>query len=358
MSKQPAPSPRNILVIHTHGGMGDLLLSSVLAEALRHCYPGCHITFWPQRRYAGLFDHHPFIDGCLKLDSAASLPTNLQPLRSCGFDWVIISWSVSRHAWLTWFAGIPTRVGRNDRLTYSFLYTHRVRVRSRHGDTTSHWTDIQLDYARVIGCQASNLQPVVVTTPAERENADAFLKSVGIIGEKPICGLHICKGLAVDETRWPLDRFIDIAVRLMKTGYDVVLTGIASEKPLTAKVAAASTAAFVHSAADNRPAIVDLAGACNLRETAAVLQSMKVFICPDTGVGHLAAALGVPVVSIFPLRSDIPARWRPAIDAHRIIRPCRYECGGTCVKETCPRFTCLLHIDPDEVVAAAREIAK
>ena len=72
----------------------------------------------------------------------------------------------------------------------------------------------------------------------------------------------------------------------------------------------------------------------------------------------LAAALGVPVVSIFPLRSDIPARWRPAIDAHRIIRPCRYECGGTCVKETCPRFTCLLHIDPDEVVAAAREIAK
>ena len=177
--------------------MGDLLLSSVLAEALRHCYPGCHITFWPQRRYAGLFDHHPFIDGCLKLDSAASLPTNLQPLRSCGFDTVIISWSVSRHAWLTWFAGIPTRVGRNDRLTYSFLYTHRVRVRSRHGDTTSHWTDIQLDYARVIGCQASNLQPVVVTTPAERENADAFLKSVGIIGEKPICGLHICKGLAV-----------------------------------------------------------------------------------------------------------------------------------------------------------------
>ena len=64
----------------------------------------------------------------------------------------------------------------------------------------------------------------------------------------------------MDETRWPLDRFIDIAVRLMKTGYDVVLTGIASEKPLTAKVAAASTAAFVHSAADNRPAIVDLAG--------------------------------------------------------------------------------------------------
>jgi len=85
---------------------------------------------------------------------------------------------------------------------------------------------------------------------------------------------------------------------------------------------------------------------------------MNVFICPDTGTGHLAAALGVPVVSIFPLRSDVPARWRPAIAGSRIIRPTDYECDGPCVKETCPRFTCLLHIDANEVVAAAVEIAK
>ena len=110
--------------------------------------------------------------------------------------------------------------------------------------------------------------------------------------------------------------------------------------------------------ADTRAHLIDLAGACSLRETAALIERMNVFICPDTGTGHLAAALGVPVVSIFPVRSDIPARWRPAIDPHRVIRPVRYECAGACVKEKCPRFTCLLHIDPDEVVAAAREIAK
>ena len=107
-----------------------------------------------------------------------------------------------------------------------------------------------------------------------------------------------------------------------------------------------------------KSAIIDLAGACSLRETAALIEQMNVFICPDTGTGHLAAALGVPVVDIFPLRSDFPARWRPAGTNHRIIRPTAWECGGPCVKETCPRFTCLLHIDPQDVVTAAVELAK
>jgi len=160
----------------------------------------------------------------------------------------------------------------------------------------------------------------------------------------PLCGLHICKGLAVDEQRWPLDRFVDIAAGLIQKGFEVILTGTAAEKPLTASVAAKVESVF------------DLAGACSLRETAALIEQMNVFICPDTGTGHLAAALGVPVVDIFPLRSDFPARWRPAGTSHRIIRPTAWECGGPCVKETCPRFTCLLHIDPQEVVEAAIEL--
>ncbi len=353
---------QNILIIITHGGMGDLLLSSVLAEALHRCYPGCHVTFWAQPRFAALLEHHPFVDALLDLDPAAPLLTNARLLRAYQFDTVLVPWSVSRHAWLTRLAGIPTRVGQGGRLTYSFLFTHPVRVRSVYGDTASHWADIQLDYARAIGCQATaDLQPVVITTATEKETAAALLKNAGITGEKPLCGLHVCKGLAVDENRWPLDRFIDIAVELMENGYDVILTGTDPEKPLTSKVASAAKAIFAAKRNHNSagcPIIIDLAGCCGLRETAAAIEKMNVFICPDTGPGHLAAAAGVPVVDIFPLRSDFPARWRPAGTHHRIIRPTAWECSGPCIKETCPRFSCLLRIDPQEVVAAVREIAK
>jgi ADP-heptose:LPS heptosyltransferase len=336
---------KNILVIITNGGMGDLLLASVLAEALHRCYPGCRVTFWAQSRFAGLLENHPFIDALLDLDTKAPLLSNARLLRSYHFDTVLVPWSVSRHAWLTMLAGIPTRVGQGGRLTYSFLFTHPVRVRSVYGDTTSHWADIQLDYARAVGCQPDGeLEPIVVTTAAEKAWAAEFLKTKGLSGNKPICGLHICKGLSVDESRWPLDRFVEIAAGLRQKGYDVILTGTAAEKPLTASVAAQAEQ------------VIDLAGACSLRETAALIEQMNVFICPDTGTGHLAAALGVPVVDIFPLRSDFPARWRPAGANHRIIRPTIWECDGPCIKETCPRFSCLLHIDPQAVVQAASEL--
>jgi len=352
----PSRQPHNILIIHTHGGMGDLLLSSVLAEALHRCYPGCRVTFWAQRKFASLLDHHPFVDARIDLDLDAPLRTNARILREKHFDTVLIPWSVSRHAWLTWWAGIPVRVGQGGRLTYSFLFTHPVKVRSRKGDVTSHWSDIQLDYARILGCAASSdLKPVVITTPAENDRAAARLRELGFTGQRPICGLHICKGLAVDEKRWPLDRFVDIAAGLLRQGFDIILTGTANEQPLTSQVAARTWALLP---AETPARLVDLAGACTLRETAALIEQTSVFICPDTGTGHLAAALGVPVVSIFPVRSDISERWRPAIDARRVIRPVRYECAGACVKEKCPRFTCLLHIDPNEVVAAACEIAK
>ena len=66
--RPPSRQPHNILIIHTHGGMGDLLLSSVLAEALHRCYPGCCVTFWAQRKFAALLDHHPFVDARIDLD--------------------------------------------------------------------------------------------------------------------------------------------------------------------------------------------------------------------------------------------------------------------------------------------------
>ena len=359
---------KNILVIITNGGMGDLLLASVLAEALHRCYPGCRVTFWAQSRFAGLLENHPFIDALLDLDPKAPLLQNARLLRSHHFDTVLVPWSVSRHAWLTMLAGIPTRVGQGGRLTYSFLFSHPVRVRSVYGDTTSHWADIQLDYARAIGCQPDGeLEPVVVTTAAEKVWAAEFLKAKGLAGDRLICGLHICKGLAVDESRWPLDRFVEIAVGLIQKGYTVILTGTTAEKPLTASVAAQTQERLAQLTLlqlepnvgnhNNEPHILDLAGACSLRETAALIEKTNVFICPDTGTGHLAAALGVPVVDIFPLRSDFPARWRPAGDNHRIIRPTAWECSGPCVKETCPRFTCLLHIDPQEVVKAVIDLS-
>ena len=360
--KKYSPASQNWLLILTHGGMGDLLISSVLAEGLHHCYPGCQVSLWGRPDFTPLFGSHPYVDSCLAMNPAASLLDNARLLRQHQFDGVLIPWSVSRHAWLTALAGIPIRVGQGGRLTYSFLFTHPVKVRSVYGDTTSHWSDIQLDYLRVLDCEPpKELRPRVIVNETEKEKAQALLLAKAVPASQKICGLHVCKGLAVNPERWPLQRFVDIAVQLVEQGFSVVLTGTAQERPLTASVAEDALARlnWVAGSSGNNPCpIVDFAGLGGIRETAALIQQMNVFICPDTGTGHLAAALDVPVVSIFPLRSDYPDRWRPCGEIHRVIRPAGWDCSGPCVKEQCPYFSCLLQIDPTEVVAAALEITR
>ncbi len=203
-----------------HHGHGDLLHSSVLAKPAS-CYPGCHVTFWPS----------PGLRPCSSTTVRRAL-LDLDPAARCYQSRLLRAYSSTPFSplvgqppcLLTRLAGIPTRVGQGGRLTYSFLSRTRSGY-ARLWRTASHWADIQLDYARAIGCQATaDLQPVVITTATEKETAAALLKNAGITGEKPLCGLHVCKGLAVDENRWPLDRFIDIAVELMENGYDVILT--------------------------------------------------------------------------------------------------------------------------------------
>jgi ADP-heptose:LPS heptosyltransferase len=81
----------------------------------------------------------------------------LGAVRAGRFDLALLPWTAGRQAWLVWLTRIPCRVGQADHLAYSFLFTHPVRVRSTRGDTESQWVDIQLDYARAIGCDASGL---------------------------------------------------------------------------------------------------------------------------------------------------------------------------------------------------------
>ena len=230
-----------------------------------------------------------------------------------------------------------------------------------HGGTTSHWTEVQLDYARILGCNipAGTLTPKAVLTAAEMQNATDFFQSSGVDLTRPCCGLHICKGLSGDEARWPVDRFVEIGVKLIEQGWSVVLTGTEKEKPLVTLVEQRIlTAISPKPGSTEYTPTMNVAGKFNLRQTAALISRLNAFICPDTGPGHLAAALGVPVVSIFALRADFPYRWRPIGAPYAVVRADQWACAEPCIKATCPRLSCLLHFDADEVVQKLVLISK
>ena len=113
-------------------------------------------------------------------------------------------------------------------------------------------------------------------------------------------GKYICvhPGARVLNRRWSPLQFACIADVLSAMGYQIVLTGTATERDLAQTVIKMMKS----------PA-VNLAGLTSLGTLGALLQEAALLICNDTGISHLAAALKVKSVVIFS-NSD-PLRWAP-----------------------------------------------
>lgn len=112
-------------------------------------------------------------------------------------------------------------------------------------------------------------------------------------------------GAASGARRWPADRFAAVARRERRAGRRVVLTGAPAEAPLARAIAAAA----------GLPVDAVLAGRTGLLELAAHVADAARVVCGDTGVAHLATALGTPSVVLF--GPTPPGEWGPRIDRRR-----------------------------------------
>ena len=121
-------------------------------------------------------------------------------------------------------------------------------------------------------------------------------------GGRPYVVLH--PGTNQPARRWPAERFAAVADHLAALGYLPVFTGSARERALVA-----ATTARVHATG-----VRDVSGRTSLGELAAIVRDARLVVCADTGVSHLAAAVGTPSVVVF--RSSDVRRWAP-LDAAR-----------------------------------------
>ncbi len=114
-------------------------------------------------------------------------------------------------------------------------------------------------------------------------------------GQDYVC---IHAGARSAERRWPADCFARVADALAVAGFKIVLTGSHAEQLLAEQVRCQM----------QYPAL-NAALPCSLGALAALLRDAKLLVCNDTGVSHLAVALGLPSVVVF-TGSD-PDRWAP-----------------------------------------------
>jgi ADP-heptose:LPS heptosyltransferase len=116
-------------------------------------------------------------------------------------------------------------------------------------------------------------------------------------------------GAASAARRWPAERFAAVARAEADTGRRVLVTGSAAELPLAREVGRAA----------GLPESDVLAGSTDLAGLARVVAAADRVVCGDTGVAHLATALGTPSVVVFGPTS--PEEWGPPahLSRHRVL---------------------------------------
>ncbi|MHB8146504.1 MAG: glycosyltransferase family 9 protein [Vulcanimicrobiaceae bacterium] len=319
------------------GGIGDSLLASIVARALRERYTNVDALTLPAHR--STLERVPdidrvFVDEGDERDVAARVASER-------YDACVVTWATARTARVPQHAGIPIRVGQARRL-YSYRFTDRVVVRSEMGDVTSHWSDILLDYPRVIGCNTRDHRPRFVTTPHDEEQAQAVRLQHGLAPREYMV-LHATNAIAPERGIWPVVGWIALARALERRfGTRIVLTGTAKDAPIVAAICAEADA-------------TDLSGATGIGGFAALVRDARAFVGITTGSMHIAAAAGAPTIGIFPFQSDVPERWAPLGERTAVVRA-SYPCHGGDTKERCSDYACIAHLDIPRILAAVASL--
>lgn len=190
-----------------------------------------------------------------------------------------------------------------------------------------------------ITAHADHLEYVVM--PEERQTAANFLKIEGLDPALPLA--LIAPGSGWSGKNWLPERFGAVAEWLTQTqGFRVAWVGGAGEESLVPK---------------SRGSDMNWVGRTSIPQLAAVLEKAKLFVGNDSGLLHIAAALGVPTVSIWGPTS--PGKWGPKAPIHRHIRKIE-RCEG-CIywdyRETCRHaHVCMEAVQTSDVCQAIQDL--
>jgi ADP-heptose:LPS heptosyltransferase len=157
----------------------------------------------------------------------------------------------------------------------------------------------------------------------------------------PVAVIH--PGSQLPSRRWLPERFASVAAHLQRRGFDIVITGTASERPIALDIA---------SRLPRMPAI--LAGETSLGALGAVVAGGALVVSNDTGISHIAAALETPSV-IVACGSDV-ARWRPLDTRLHQVVAAPVDCRP-CTHVTCPiGHICATAVGVDSVLATVDDV--
>ncbi len=338
-SKKIDKSEVRRILIRATNWVGDVVMTMPALEAIRKNFPGSSITVIAKPWVMSLYENHPAVDKVIHFKKGRGyLADFFELIRVIGlirrqtFDLAILFQNAIEAALLAYFGGVRFRVGYNTDGRGIFL-TNRI-IRSDE-ILKAHHIEYYLYILRAMGWEAINRDPTVHVSEEYVKKARMLLNSKRIKPEDFLIGFS--PGAIFGEAkRWPVDRFAKIGNwAVERWNSKVLVMGSRKEK----KICDLLSYSMNHSS-------FNLCGQTTLAEAIGFISQCDFFVTNDSGLMHIAAALGVPTLAIF--GSTDPLATGPRGPKTRIVKH-EIECAP-CLKPVCPKdFRCMLSIEPEEV---------
>lgn len=319
------PSNLHILISRTDN-IGDVILTLPIAYALKQHFPHCSITFLARDYVKAIVDACPAIDTFLSWDELQkqSSEAAIQAIKNSQINVAIHVFPRKEIAALMVKAHIPWRIGTYHRW-YHYFYCNRL-VRLNRKNSQLHEAQLNLKLLKPLGIveaypletlkQLIKLSPKAIPLPEKIHN---------MIDPKRF-NLIIHPFSNNNSKEWPLDYYETLITSLPVNQFNIFVTGSEDEKKLLTSLSHKNASAHI------------VCGELSLNELIELMRQCNGLLAGSTGPLHMAAALGLSTLGLYPPPQTMnPARWAPIgphaqflVTDSSCVQYCRQPEGRTC----------------------------
>jgi lipopolysaccharide heptosyltransferase II len=336
-----ASNQPNVLAVR-FSSIGDVLLITPLLRAIRHRHPASRITVLTREPYAPLLSHNPHVDQVLGVTSDRGLASLAADLREGSYTHLLdLHDSVRSRALRTMVPGRWSTYPKHRLARSVLIYTKQNWYRDARPVAERYFSA-----AHDLDVTPDGKPPEFFPSPdAEGEVAAWLTATMGLRSTL----FALAPGAAHATKRWPIEHWRALVQRLLAQNVGVVIVGSKEDTPLSAALSDGAGTS-----------VANATGLFGLQGTGALLRRAAAVVSGDTGVMHMATAVGTPVVALFgptvrPFGFFPYTRRAQVLELALPCRPCSSKGGPRC---PLGHHRCLFNIHPDLVYqAVARSIS-
>jgi lipopolysaccharide heptosyltransferase II len=334
--------PRSILVLRP-GAMGDVLLTTPALRGLRRAFPETRISILVTASGRAILERNTNVDEILLLDKSSlrSQAKLLRQVRRKKFDLVIDFLCNPRTALIALFSGAPLRLGydvRMRRVAYNIQQPRDEYIDGKK--VVKYGAQVNIDMLRCLGIESVDTELDFEVGGVAQKRVDEFLYSHSVKNREFV---SVCPAGTWAAKTWAVEKFAGLADRIVtELGHRVVILWGPGEKELAQKMASLMKTDSI------------VAGETAIDEVAALIRRCALFVSNDSGLKHIAVALGTPTVTIFGPTN--PRTWNPPKGMHVAVFA-EVDCLF-CDKNTCEDMRCMKELAVETVFSMVQDALK